>query len=404
MEQLSFLIPSETEQIQWLDTTEAESIPRMPFASLVSQEVIDEFLRSGGNTDDLRLHIGVDFMKQLPLDILAAHFAQDYRGGNGLVIDGKPYSAWYDASGIRIAPGRSARYVNSAQIISWRDAARRVGDLMDAGQFLSMMELANCPIHERTELAQHLVYLYGDLAQEADDFFSSLKAIHSGSFPETVSRLAGQLAEPQFLSALTEEAEQFSAAYAHNRALLRYHYHRPEQIAEALRELTLPRREYNSLLTQVAQPAAFITDDELDAALGSGGLTVGSKLRIHAFFTQTHTSREQADFLKREYGTGGRSHAVSGASHSEESFDGKGIRWRKQNCEEIRLSWAQVASRLAEIIRLERDLTPEEKEHLAQREQAQQLADQPVPEQLSREEPDGDEHGNAQDDEEPIDT
>ena len=98
MEQLSFLIPSETEQIQWLDTTEAESIPRMPFASLVSQEVIDEFLRSGGNTDDLRLHIGVDFMKQLPLDILAAHFAQDYRGGNGLVIDGKPYSAWYDAS------------------------------------------------------------------------------------------------------------------------------------------------------------------------------------------------------------------------------------------------------------------------------------------------------------------
>ena len=44
---------------------------------------------------------------------------------------------------------------------------------------------------------------------------------------------------------------------------------------------------------------------------------------------------------------------------------------------------------------------------MAQREQAQQLADQPeppVPEQLSREEPDGDEHGNAQDDEEPIDT
>lgn len=32
------------------------------------------------------------------------------------------------------------------------------------------------------------------------------------------------------------------------------------------------------------------------------------------------------------------------------------------------------------------------------------MADQPVPEQLSREEPDGDEHGNAQDDEEPIDT
>ena len=64
MEQLSFLIPSETAQIQWLDTTEAESIPRMPFASLVSQEVIDEFLRSGGNTDELSTEEKVDLAKR----------------------------------------------------------------------------------------------------------------------------------------------------------------------------------------------------------------------------------------------------------------------------------------------------------------------------------------------------
>ena len=64
VEQLSFLIPSETEQIQWLDTTEAESIPRMPFASLVSQEVIDEFLRSGGNTDELNTEEKADLAKR----------------------------------------------------------------------------------------------------------------------------------------------------------------------------------------------------------------------------------------------------------------------------------------------------------------------------------------------------
>ena len=44
---------------------EAESIGMMPFASLVSQEVVDEFLRVGGNTDDLRLVIGTAIMKQL---------------------------------------------------------------------------------------------------------------------------------------------------------------------------------------------------------------------------------------------------------------------------------------------------------------------------------------------------
>lgn len=43
----------------------------VPFASLISQEIVDEFLRVGGNTDDLRLVIGTALMKQLSTESIA---------------------------------------------------------------------------------------------------------------------------------------------------------------------------------------------------------------------------------------------------------------------------------------------------------------------------------------------
>ena len=44
----------------------------------------------------------------------------------------------------------------------------------------------------------------------------------------------------------------------------------------------------------------------------------GGKGRIYAFFMENHTDKEKVRFLKDEYGIGGRSHALSGATHSGE--------------------------------------------------------------------------------------
>ena len=57
----------------------------------------------------------------------------------------------------------------------------------------------------------------------------------------------------------------------------------------------------------------------------------GSKGRIFAFFQQFYSDRERVDFLKQEYGTGGRSHALSNADGSDESHSGKGIRTESGN-------------------------------------------------------------------------
>lgn len=360
-EQMSFIIPSESEQIQLIDNMEAESTFTVPSASFIPQEVVDEFLRSGSNTTNHRMIVAADFSKQLSPDAIVKHLQRIYHGGNGMTINGRQYSAWYDENGIHIAPGKNARYVNMAQHISWEDATKRTGELMESGQYMSMMELATAPIHERATLAQAIWYMYRDIAKEGDAFLSSMETIRGGGFPDETGKLSRSLAEPEFLAQITAEAEVFAEAYKQNRELMRFHFHDPAFVVKALQELALPRRDYESLLTEVAKPVSFITEDEIAQSLAGGSSVAGGKGRIYRFFTgEPHTTKEKTDFLKNEYGTGGHSHAVSGSDHSDESHDAKGIKLQKADCQPVLLNWSQVATQIDQLIRRERYLTPEE--------------------------------------------
>lgn len=323
---MSFFLPTENEQIQLVDNFEAESA-QAPFAFSVPQEVVDEFLRSGSNTADHRMKVTADFAKQLSPETIAQRLPRIYHGGFGMMYMGKPYSAWYDATGIRVASGKSARDVPNAQRIAWADAARRIGELLESGEFLGMMELAQTPVHERSMAAQGLWYMYHDMAEKGKGYFPAMKSIRGSSFPEETARLTEQLANPEFLSRLTAEAAQFAEDARENRNLLRFPFHNPEAVLNTLKELAFPRREYESLLVEVPKPDGFITEDEIDDTLSSGGNMSGGKRRIYQYFTETpaRSMTEKANFLKDEYGIGGRSPAVSGADGSNEAHDSKGI-------------------------------------------------------------------------------
>ncbi|MFR9201535.1 MAG: SNF2-related protein [Candidatus Gastranaerophilaceae bacterium] len=119
-------------------------------------------------------------------------------------------------------------------------------------------------------------------------------------------------------------------------------------------------------MAEIPAVQRFITEDEIAATLTRGSNIEGSKGRIYAYFKEKHSPKEQADFLKDEYGIGGRSHAVSGASHSGEDHSGKGVVLKKQDCPEIQLNWANVAKRISELIRKDRFLAPEEKARFEQ--------------------------------------
>ena len=357
--QMSFF-PSEAEQIQSI--TEAESVTPSAFSMFISQNDIDHILRAGGNADAARMKIAAEFSKQKPLEDRAAFLKALYHGGNGLITDNGRFSAWYGDDGIHIATGDTSRYLRSAQVIGWADAAERIEELLDGGTFATNLEVTEAPRYERLGIAVDVWNLYHDFSDEAKSlgYLSCLGNIHSTSFPEETERLTDDLLNPAFRERLLSEYKVFMDAYRENRALLRFHYHRPQTLLTRLEDLSLPRKEFRSDMTAVPATGRFITEDEIAASLANGSSFEGGKTRIYAFFQTQHTPKESADFLKKEYGIGGHTHAVSRESGSYEDHGSKGITLKKAGCADVRMNWNKVASRISELIRMNRYFTPDE--------------------------------------------
>ncbi len=355
------LFPTEEEQIAYI--AEAESYTPSAFSMSIPQADIDHILRMEGNADYARMKIATEFSKGKSVEEIAAFLQSSFHGGNGVVTENGRYSAWYAEDGIHIANGDAARYLTSAKVVSWQEAAERIGQLLTQGEYATNVELAEAPGHERAELAQSIWYLRQDLSEKAraQGYLSCLSDMRGGGFPEETARLAERLRDPAFREVLMDDFAQLRSDYREDRSLLRFHHHKPDKIEQGLRELSLSRREYRTEMAEIPAVQRFITEDEIAATLTRGSNIAGGKGRIYAYFKEKHSPKEQADFLKDEYGIGGRSHAVSGASHSGEDHSGKGVSLKKQDCPEIQLNWANVAKRISELIRKDRFLTPEEK-------------------------------------------
>ena len=355
------LFPSENEQIAWI--TEAESYTPSAFSMSIPQEDIDHILRMEGNADHARMMIATEFSKGKSTEKIADFLKNTFHGGNGIVTDNGRYAVWYAEDGIHIANGDASRYLNSAKVVSWHEAVERIGQLLEQGEYATNVELAEAPGHERVELAKSLWYLRGDLSEEAkkQGYLSSLDEYRNGGFPDATTRLSEALKDAAFHRTLKDEFAAFSAAYSQDKSLMRFHFHKQHKIWTELSELPLNRREYRSDMAEIPSVGRFITEDEISASLTRGSGIDGGKGRIYAYFKEKHSTKEQADFLKNEYGIGGRSHAVSGATHSGEDHSGKGIVLKKQDCPDVQMNWANVAKRISELIRKDRFLTPEEK-------------------------------------------
>ena len=360
------LFPTEDEQIAYI--AEAESYTPSAFSMSIPQADIDHILRMEGNADYARMKIATEFSKGKSVEEIAAFLQSSFHGGNGVVTENGRYSAWYADDGIHIANGDAARYLTSAKVVSWQEAAERIGQLLTQGEYAANVELAEAPGHERAELAQSIWYLRQDLSEQAraQGYLSCLSDMRGGGFPEETARLAERLTDPAFREVLMDDFSQLRSDYREDRSLLRFHYHKPDKIEQGLRELSLPRREYRTEMAEIPAVQRFITEDEIAATLTRGSNIEGSKGRIYAYFKEKHSPKEQADFLKDEYGIGGRSHAVSGASHSGEDHSGKGVSLKKQDCPDVQLKWSKVASRISELICKDRFLTPEEKARFEQ--------------------------------------
>ena len=325
----------------------AESVPAAPFAFSYAQTDVDAVLCNV--TPQMCIAAVVLLLHGKSAREVAAQLPDIYAGGLGLRLGNHDLSAWFDTSGIRLAAGHAARFVNTAQHLAWEDAAIRIQQLIEVGQYATNVELAEAPGWERAQVAQSLWYLYGDL-QDAAQYFPLLVPLQEGGYPERTARLAQAFTDADYVQGVTANYLAFREALREKPELLRFRYHELDRLQQQLETLALPLQEFPSELTVLPSAAHFITEDEINHVMESGSMVAGGAERIRDFFAAHSSNKERATFLKDEYGTGGYAPALLGNWQSDEFHDSKGVVLKKDGCEDVRLSWEKVVSRIAALI------------------------------------------------------
>lgn len=348
-QQLS-LFPTEEQQIEEIKRAESQ----VPSAFSFAQEEIDIMLRSGINEKKGREIVSLAYRKQKPLEKLVETLKEVYHGGYGLKGSDGNISVWYGGKKVYFARGNAAREQSRAMVLSWEAVAERIGELLEQGAYATNVELTEAPGYERERLSQSLGFLCRNLSDKAREA-ELLSGLTVGSgygtdFEGDTEKLAENMKDPVFLTQMKEEYGTFLKAYEADPAVLRFHYHNVKKLGEQIQGLDLPLKEYPMAMTEMSKTEAFITDDEIDVDLSRGSGFAGGKGRIYTYWKEEHSAQEKADFLKREYGIGGHSHACSGADSSMQDHDGKGITYQKGDCDNVYLSWTQVAKRIDRLM------------------------------------------------------
>ena len=362
------LFPTEEEQLG--EIRKAAAALEQPAAFFISDEIVDDVLRTGSGRNNTLFHITAKLVEGLDHEDLRSFLIQEYgTGGKGFEFSGQKYSIWYDGDGMRIRRGDSARR-NYDRMVTWEEAADRIRDMYDAGTYVSNVVMLNSIKVECDELSNVLALHFRDTG--------AIQGIYSHN--DTTERMRSGLDDPemtreyyQMLVELEKDMERHPENY------MRYQIRNNPIYKQRVYDLgrTLDWRRQEEMITP--PEIAFITQDEIDSVLRRGGNIAGGRNRIYEYFMAHHDEKEAADFLKHEYGDGGCSPGIRGCDRSDEWHDAKGIRLSKGEILNPSLTtlvkWKQAAARTRQLIRMDDFLSPEELEKYEERQEAQRLAD-----------------------------
>ena len=115
-------------------------------------------------------------------------------------------------------------------------------------------------------------------------------------------------------------------------------------------------------MAESEKPSAFsISDDEVNRVLQNGSGFANGKMRIQTLYASEHDPKKRADYLKDEYGLGGRSWTFSDGSRGFVDYSSKGMLLRSyEHDAERRLRWPEVEKMLDALFRDGRYLSGQE--------------------------------------------
>lgn len=352
--------------------TEGAAQPSVFPHPALPQQVIDEALCIGSNHKHSRLIICAYFKKDKPDNarFLAEHYGEN---GAGFYLNGKKYALWYNAEGIRIAEGESARR-SSAALIPWEQAAARIRELLDLGRYMPQSELDQVDRYEVNALADRLLLMFRDIEDEDKRFFPSLRAVYDkpGGFPEAAEEIAGLLSREDGLQAILSEYEAFAAAYQENPAILRFRFYRPLALQAQLADLQREPLHFTAAEGYDPQRRLYISTDEIDNLLRGGKRSVDYRLAVYSFY-RNHTDRkEREDFLKHYHGE----YSGYGGGNDDVTYQlSKGVSFSHGSIAapyaKVELKWSAVEKHVSAMIAQRRFLSEDDRAAMPQYEKHQ---------------------------------
>ena len=363
------LFPTEEEQLG--EIRKAAAALTQPAAFLISDDIVNDILRTGSGGNNTLFHITAKLIEGIDHEEMRKFLISEYgTGGKGFTIRGQKISIWYDSDGIRIRRGDSARR-NFDRMVTWEEAADRIRDMYEEGNYVSNSISNNAIEKEREGTSIQLALHFRDTNRNPDERLS---------YQEWQETILDCLLEPEAIQEIYERFEYLQKDMDENPG--EYHQWEIQNNPKFFSRFRDLQRDmsWRDQKQQVERPElSFITQDEIDAVLRKGGITAGGRNRIYEYFMEHHDTKEAADFLKNEYGTGGSSPGIIGAYQSDAFHDAKGLRLSKGKIGNpdvtVLLKWNKVAERVRQLVRSDDYLSPEEMEKYEERQEAQRLAD-----------------------------
>ena len=343
---------------------EAGQISFMPRPSL-PQQIIDEALCIGSNTEQSRLIICAFFMKDHTPEENAAFLQKHYgTNGAGFYVDGQKYALWYNADGLRVAYGDSAQG-RQAVALTWEQAAKRIRELLDLGRYMPQSELDRVVDFERYTLADRLALTARDMSEEAREAgyapILRLALSEKGGFPAITEHIDALLKDPEMLQKITEEWGEFTAAFAENRDLMRFRSNRPQELLRQLQDLQREPLTFTAAEDYTPQRRFFISTDEIDNVLRGGEKNTDYRLGVYSCYCRTKDAKELEKYLKSYHGEYSGYHG----GNDNRTYTGKGLSFSHgdltQPYAKVELSWSKIAKRVAELIAADRFLSDDDK-------------------------------------------
>ncbi len=370
-----------TEQVGSIAMKEAEAgiIPAEkaspePTKEIITKEQLDTILRSGGGRENSRKRIYAKYQQGKTPEEMAEFLKKEYKTtGKGFEFEGKQITVWFDGQGMTAGDGTSA-IENPKFTMSWQEIEAQIRSQVENGTYMGANEAYLVDEVERDRIATYTAYFFYDgMGEMPEEIFEKV-----GNRSDAHAKMVELLSSPEGIDLVASCMDKAMAQLESGEKKLRFRSVMPkEELRAELDNLLLQKKTFPVSDHVEVKKEDFITQDEIDHRLGRGSGFEHGSFRIYDYFMEGHDSKEAAAFLKKEYGTGGSTHALAGADHSYENHDGKGISLEKGSIMEpyakVLLPWKAVEKRIRKLIQEDKYLSSKGKEAYAEykEEQAQ---------------------------------